>query len=108
MVSELTRNQANVRPNANQFPVLNQTTENGSSSSGIEFNSHPSYLHNNDEIGMVLISKKLIGTENYAPWKWKRSIQIALVAKNKLVIADGWFEAPEATSLLFPQWQARQ
>lgn len=97
------RNQATIRSNTNQFTVLNQTNETGSSSSGIEFNSHPLYLHNNDQPGMVLISKKLIGTENYAPWK--RSIQIALSAKNKLVIADGSFEAPEADSLLFPQWQ---
>ncbi|XP_074342826.1 uncharacterized protein LOC141680522 [Apium graveolens] len=42
----------------------------------IETNVHPLYLHNNDQPGMILISKKLVGSENYA--SWKRSLQIAL------------------------------
>ena len=42
-------------------------------------NSHPLYPHNNDQPGMVLISKKLGRTENYA--SWKHSMQIALSAK---------------------------
>lgn len=50
----------------------------------IDNNSHPLYLHNNDQPGMVLISKKLIGSENYA--SWKRSLHIALSAKNKFII----------------------
>lgn len=36
---------------------------------------------------MVLISKKLIDSEIYASWKC--SMQIALFAKNKLVIVTG-------------------
>lgn len=45
----------------------------------IDSNQHPLFLHNNDHPGLVLISKKLIGTENFGPWK--RSMQIALNAK---------------------------
>lgn len=52
---------------------------------------------------MTLISKKLIGTENYA--SWKRSIQIALSAKNKLVIVNGSYPNPEITSPLHPHWE---
>lgn len=35
----------------------------------IETNAHPLYLHNNDQPSMVFISKKLVGSENYASWK---------------------------------------
>lgn len=52
---------------------------------------------------MILISKKLLGTENYATWK--RSMQIALSAKNKLVIVTGEFMAPDAKSPLFAHWK---
>lgn len=45
----------------------------------VDNNSHPLYLHNNDQPGMILISKKLLGLENYS--SRKRSIQIALSAK---------------------------
>lgn len=50
-----------------------------------------------------MISKKLIGTENYA--SWKRSIQIALSAKNKLVIVTSAYTKPETNSPLFPYWE---
>ncbi|XP_074352807.1 uncharacterized protein LOC141691958 [Apium graveolens] len=53
---------------------------------------------------MILISKKLTGSENYA--SWKRSMQIALSAKNKLVIVTGDFLAPEDKSPLFPHWKS--
>lgn len=38
-------------------------------SSSIDNNSHPLYLHNNDQPGTILISKKLLGSENYSTWK---------------------------------------
>ncbi|XP_074356673.1 uncharacterized protein LOC141696431 [Apium graveolens] len=52
---------------------------------------------------MVLISKKLLGSENFA--SWKRSMQIALSAKNKLVIVTGEFVAPDVNSGLNAQWK---
>lgn len=69
----------------------------------IENNSHPLYLHNNDQPGMILISKKLLGSENYA--SWKRSMQIALSAKNKFVIVNGDFVAPANSSPLYMHWK---
>ena len=69
----------------------------------IESNTHPLYLHNNDQPGMILISKKLIGSENFA--SWKRSMKTALSAKNKLGVVTGTFTSPPSTSPLFAQWQ---
>ncbi|XP_074364303.1 uncharacterized protein LOC141705124 [Apium graveolens] len=69
----------------------------------VDSNAHPLYLHNNDQPGMVLISKKLLGSENFA--SWKRSMQIALSAKNKLVIVTGEFIAPDVNSGLNAQWK---
>lgn len=43
---------------------------------------HPLYLHPNDHPGLLLISKKLQGSENYSTWK--RSILIALSAKKQI------------------------
>ncbi|XP_074325163.1 uncharacterized protein LOC141662006 isoform X2 [Apium graveolens] len=71
--------------------------------STINVNTHPLFLHNNDQPGMILISKKLTGSDNFA--SWKRSMQIALSAKNKLVILTGDFVAPNVNSTLFPHWK---
>lgn len=69
----------------------------------IENNSHPLFLHNNDHPGLVLIAKKLIGPDNYAPWS--RSMQIALNARNKFGIVNGSFEKPASNSPLYSQWE---
>lgn len=82
--------------------VLNNMTTPPNTQS-IDNNTHPLYLHNNDQPGMILISKKLLGSENYA--SWKRSLRIALSAKNKLVIVTGAFPAPPEDSPLFVHWQ---
>lgn len=50
-------------PNPTTTPA-NQSYNNISTS--IDNNTHPLFLHNNDQPGMVLISKKLTGSENYA------------------------------------------
>ncbi|XP_071726820.1 uncharacterized protein [Rutidosis leptorrhynchoides] len=51
--------------------------------------NHPLFLHQQDHPGLILISKKLTGSENYS--SWRRSIMIALNAKNKLKIVTGEF-----------------
>lgn len=56
-------------------------------SPSIDNNAHLLWLHTNYQPCMILISKFLIGYENCA--SWKRSMQIALSAKNKLVIING-------------------
>lgn len=63
---------------------------------------HPLYMHNNDNPRIMLITKKLVGTKNYA--SWKRSIQIALSAKNKLVIVNGSYSKLEPNSPLLLHW----
>lgn len=52
----------------------------------IDFN-HPLFLHPSDTPGVHLVSHQLVGLENYSIWS--RSMQIALLAKNKLGFIDG-------------------
>lgn len=79
------------------------TSNSDAYSMSIDSNTHPLYLHNNDQPGMILISKKLVGSENYV--SWKRSMQIALSAKNKLAVVNGEFPAPDEKSTLYAQWK---
>ncbi|XP_071714667.1 uncharacterized protein [Rutidosis leptorrhynchoides] len=58
--------------------------------------NHPLFLHQNDRPGLILISKKLTGSENYS--SWRRSMTIALNAKNKLKFVTGGLAEPELTS----------
>ena len=60
--------------------------------------NHSLYLHPNDHPGLILISKKLTGSDNYSTWN--RSMMIALNAKNKLKIMTGEYQEPIATSPL--------
>lgn len=108
------RNTRSTNPPVNtEIPVNNETlihndshndqTHSQTNSLSIDNNAHPLFLHNNDQPGMILISKKLLGSENYA--SWKRSLQIALSAKNKLVIVNGEYLAPAVNSPLFVHWK---
>ncbi|KAL8099589.1 hypothetical protein AgCh_032012 [Apium graveolens] len=79
--------------------MFRRTTEVGNSSGGniedfgdhttetadnsMNFNLHPLYFKNIDHPGLIPITKKLAGSENFG--LWKRSLTIALSAKNKLV-----------------------
>jgi hypothetical protein len=51
----------------------------------------------------MLISKKLTGSENYSTWK--RSMMIALNARNKLKLVNGEYEEPATTSPLKSHWE---
>lgn len=68
----------------------------------IESNLHPLYFQNIDHPGLVLISKKLTENDNFGPWK--RSITIALSAKNKIGIVNRTYAKPEENSPLRAQW----
>lgn len=57
---------------SNTNPIQNNNE--GTSAAGNNFdsipmdsNNHPLFLHNNDHPGLVLITKKLIGRENFGP-----------------------------------------
>ncbi|GJX65385.1 cysteine-rich receptor-like protein kinase 8 [Tanacetum coccineum] len=65
--------------------------------------NHPLFLHQQDHPGLVLISKKLTGSDNYG--SWKRSMMIALNAKNKMKIINGEFAEPEVNSRNRALWE---
>lgn len=94
--------------NTGTIPEVDCETEEGSLDKddqdqvAVTSNMHPLYLQNIDHPGLVLIAKKLTGTENFGPWK--RSITIALSAKNKLGIVDGTFPKPDRNSPLKAQY----
>ncbi|GKB15930.1 cysteine-rich receptor-like protein kinase 8 [Tanacetum coccineum] len=85
--------------------VIQSTTDIRESSTPEDTNSinHPLFLHQNDHPGLILISKKLIGSENYS--SWRRSMTIALNAKNKLKIVNKQYPEPNQESPLRALWE---
>uniref|UniRef100_A0A803PRN9 Retrotransposon Copia-like N-terminal domain-containing protein n=1 Tax=Cannabis sativa TaxID=3483 RepID=A0A803PRN9_CANSA len=75
--------------NSNRFSVL------GENSKSTSFNdlSNPYFLSNGDNPGAVRGSKILTGSENYNTWR--RSMLIALVARNKLKFVNGKLPQPD-------------
>ncbi|XP_071713661.1 uncharacterized protein [Rutidosis leptorrhynchoides] len=73
------------------------------SSGDVNSSNHPLYLHQNDHPGLILISRKLSGSENYG--NWKRSMMIALNAKNKLKFVTGEFKEPDKDSNIISLWE---
>ncbi|GKB23515.1 cysteine-rich receptor-like protein kinase 8 [Tanacetum coccineum] len=80
MVSEATSNNTDTNP-----PPNDQITP-----------DHPLFLLPTDHPGLLLISKKLISSDNYS--SWRRSMVIALNAKNKMKIVNEDFVEPNTTS----------
>ncbi|GJU36354.1 cysteine-rich receptor-like protein kinase 8 [Tanacetum coccineum] len=62
--------------------------------------NHPLYLQENNQLGSILISKKLTRYDNYG--LGKRSMMIALNVKNKLKIVTG---EPGVKSRLGALWE---
>ena len=90
-------------PNIPLPPPINQSNITGDPDDTTSIN-HPLFLHQNDHPGLILISKKLLGSENYS--SWRRSMTIALNAKNKLkIITKEYPEPPDATSPLRALWE---
>ncbi|KAE8688286.1 hypothetical protein F3Y22_tig00110988pilonHSYRG00245 [Hibiscus syriacus] len=56
--------------------------------------ANPYYLHQSDNPSMILVSQ-LLSNDNFH--SWKRSMMIALSAKNKLGFIDGSFQAPDSS-----------
>ncbi|GKA28154.1 cysteine-rich receptor-like protein kinase 8 [Tanacetum coccineum] len=65
--------------------------------------NHPLFLHQNDHPGLILISKKLLVSDNYS--SWRRSMTIALNAKNKLKIITKEYPEPNSNSSLRALWE---
>ncbi|KAE8733468.1 hypothetical protein F3Y22_tig00001120pilonHSYRG00022 [Hibiscus syriacus] len=62
---------------------LNDSFDNG---------ANPYYLHQSDNPGMILV-RQLLSNDNFH--SWKRSMMLALSAKNKLGFVDGSIQAPD-------------
>lgn len=75
------------QPNQSEGQSSYQINENDLNSS-----NHPLFLLQNDHPGLILISKRLSGFENYGVWR--RSMMIALNAKNKLKMITGEYQKP--------------
>nr|GEY48125.1 cysteine-rich RLK (receptor-like protein kinase) 8 [Tanacetum cinerariifolium] len=65
--------------------------------------NHPLYLHPNDHPRLILISKKLTRSDNYSTWK--RSMMIALNARNKYKIVTGEYREPNTQSNTKALWE---
>jgi hypothetical protein len=72
---------------ANNLPPVNsmETIPSSSTPSTVEFSSL-CYLHHGDSLGTHLVSQPLVGNNYHT---WKRSMSMALSAKNKLGFIDG-------------------
>lgn len=64
--------------------------------------SHSLYLHPSDHPGQVLVSTSLT-RDNFN--EWKRSMSLALSAKNKLGFVTGKYKTPCNSSTYFDHWQ---
>jgi hypothetical protein len=71
-----------------------ETTPPNSMPLAVEFSS-PFYLHHGDSPGTLLVSQPLVGNNYHT---WKRSMSMALSAKNKLGFIDGSLQKPSADS----------
>ena len=60
-----------------------------SSPSLLDPNSNPLYVHNADHAGIFLVSEKLAGLGNFSTWR--RSMLMALGARNKAVFVNGTY-----------------
>ncbi|GKA76543.1 cysteine-rich receptor-like protein kinase 8 [Tanacetum coccineum] len=81
----------------------NSSNSNNTNTDGINSIHHLLYFHQNDHPGLILILKKLTGSENYSTWK--RSMMIALNARNKLKLVNGEYEEPVVNSPLRSLWE---
>lgn len=64
--------------------------------------SHLLYLHPSDHPGQILVTQTLTG-DNFN--QWRRSMTLALSAKNKLGIITGKLTVPSANSQYLIHWQ---
>lgn len=64
--------------------------------------SDPLFLHPSDQPGQSLVTEAFNG-EDFE--NWRRSVRIALSAKQKVAFIDGSYKKPVAGSPLLPHWQ---
>ena len=64
--------------------------------------SDPLFLHPSDHPGQSLVAD-MFGGDDFE--NWRRSVTIALSAKQKLPFIDGSYPKPDSNSPLLPYWQ---
>ncbi|XP_062090775.1 uncharacterized protein LOC133797007 [Humulus lupulus] len=62
----------------------------------------PYYISNGDQSVVSLVPKILTGCENYS--SWRRSMVVALAARNKIKFVDGRLPAPEGDDEAYDVW----
>ncbi|GKE06756.1 cysteine-rich receptor-like protein kinase 8 [Tanacetum coccineum] len=82
-----------INTNSSNLPPF---TSNPPNSDDINSVHHPLFFRQNDHPSLILVSKKLTGSDNYN--SWKRSMMIALNARNKLKLINREFEEPTTDS----------
>lgn len=65
-------------------------------------NSSPFFISTADSPGLTLVSNVLLGENNYNTWR--RSMIIALEARNKLSFVDGSILVPLEADPIYPLW----
>lgn len=93
--------------NQNTSPVTtptNQTPTNRSTATASlqDPNSNPLFVHNADHAGISLVSEKLTGLGNFNTWR--RSMLMALGARNKLVFVNGTYPDIEESHPDYGSW----
>jgi hypothetical protein len=83
-----------------EHSTMSDSSTNSGSLSNENFLS-PFFLHHGDSPGAVLVSQTL-NDNNYSTWR--RSMKMALTAKNKLGFIDGTIPKPSSTDTLFHVW----
>lgn len=64
--------------------------------------SNPLYVHHADHAGITLVSEKLVGIGNFN--SWRRSMIMALGARNKAVFVDGTFSELDSSHPDYGSW----
>ncbi|CAM8993843.1 unnamed protein product [Rhodiola kirilowii] len=75
---------------------------NGVGNSTIVTGDDPYFVHSNELTGSSIVSKVLVGQENYATWK--RSMEIALSGRYKLGFVEGKYPKPSDV-VMAARWQ---
>ncbi|KAI4345035.1 hypothetical protein L6164_012203 [Bauhinia variegata] len=68
-----------------------------------DYASNPFFLHPSNSTGLTLVSQPLTSNNHSC---WRRALQMALLAKNKLGFVDGLMEPPDHSDMQkYLSWQ---
>ncbi|XP_060960921.1 uncharacterized protein LOC133031442 [Cannabis sativa] len=96
-----TRSNRDLENNSNDSNYFSILGENSRSTNANDL-SNPYFLSNCDNPGVVLVPKILTGSKNYSTWR--RSMMIALVARNKVKFVNGKLPQPDEDTENYDSW----